>query len=152
VSPEITYAQIYDLKANEYFILAENLISKFYKDPSEYLIIYKCKGTELEGISYKPPFDFYYWDSSKSMKKVGFTDGSSNYLEVLNHQFNYLKSPHNHQIYLTDYVTDTDGTGIVHTAPEFGEDDFKTGLKYGLTQTEALDEAGKYTSEISDYQ
>lgn len=43
VSPDITYVQIYDLKANEYFILAENLISKFYKDPSDYLIIYKCK-------------------------------------------------------------------------------------------------------------
>ncbi len=120
VSPDITYAQIYDLKANEYFILAENLISKFYKDPSDYLIIYKCKWTELEGISYKPPFDFYgKWGNSA-----------------------------NHQVYLADYVTDTDGTGIVHTAPEFWEDDFKTGLKYGLTQSEALDEAGKYTNEI----
>lgn len=120
VSPDITYAQIYDLKANEYFILAENLISKFYKDPSDYIIIYKCKWTELEWISYKPPFDFYTkWDNAN-----------------------------NHQVYLADYVTDTDGTGIVHTAPEFWEDDFKTGLKYGLTQTEALDEAGKYTNEI----
>ncbi|MBP7007693.1 class I tRNA ligase family protein [Patescibacteria group bacterium] len=43
VSPDIMYAQIYDLKANEYFILAENLISKFYKDSSDYIIIYKCK-------------------------------------------------------------------------------------------------------------
>jgi len=56
----------------------------------------------------------------------------------------------NHKIYLADYVTDTDGTGIVHTAPEFGEDDFQTGLRHGLTQSNALDEQGNYTAEIRD--
>lgn len=56
----------------------------------------------------------------------------------------------NHKVYLADYVTDSDGTGIVHTAPEFGEDDFQTGLKYNLTQSNALDEQGNYTTEIHD--
>lgn len=136
VSPDITYLQIYDLKANEYFILAENLISKYYKDPSDYLIIYKCKWTELEGISYKAPFEYY--------TKEGWI--------VKTQQWNNnFRNQNHHQVYLADYVTDTDGTGIVHTAPEFGEDDFKTGLKYGLIQTQALDEAGNYSAQIYDY-
>lgn len=123
VHSEIYYVQLYDIKANEYFILAENLIHKYYKDSSDYRIIYKCKGVELEGISYKAPFDYYVW-------------------QINNNNF---------KVYLADYVTESDGTGIVHTAPEFGEDDFKTGLKYNLTQTEALDEGWNYSTEISDY-
>ncbi|MEE2777707.1 MAG: isoleucine--tRNA ligase [Acidobacteriota bacterium] len=42
-----------------------------------------------------------------------------------------------------DYVTATEGTGIVHTAPLFGEDDYQTGRKYGLPQIQAVDGAGK---------
>jgi isoleucyl-tRNA synthetase len=42
-----------------------------------------------------------------------------------------------------DYVTATDGTGIVHTAPLFGEDDYKTGQTWRLPQIQAIDAAGK---------
>ena len=44
-----------------------------------------------------------------------------------------------------DYVTIEDGTGIVHTAPAFGEDDYQTGLKYNLPVVNPVDEEGKYT-------
>ena len=44
-----------------------------------------------------------------------------------------------------DYVTTEDGTGIVHTAPAFGEDDYNTGRKYGLPVVNPVDEEGKYT-------
>ncbi|MDI9494450.1 MAG: isoleucine--tRNA ligase, partial [Bacillota bacterium] len=43
-----------------------------------------------------------------------------------------------------DYVTTEDGTGIVHTAPAFGEDDYNTGRKYGLPVPNPVDEEGKY--------
>ncbi|MDR2486417.1 MAG: isoleucine--tRNA ligase [Clostridiales Family XIII bacterium] len=46
---------------------------------------------------------------------------------------------------VNDYVTTEDGTGIVHTAPAFGEDDYQTGRKYGLPVPNPVDEAGKYT-------
>jgi isoleucyl-tRNA synthetase len=46
---------------------------------------------------------------------------------------------------LGDYVTTEDGTGIVHTAPAFGEDDYKTGVKYGLPVPQPVSEEGKYT-------
>jgi len=44
-----------------------------------------------------------------------------------------------------DYVTTEDGTGIVHTAPAFGEDDYQTGKKYGLPVLQPVDESGHYT-------
>jgi isoleucyl-tRNA synthetase len=45
-------------------------------------------------------------------------------------------------VVLGDYVTLTDGTGIVHTAPLFGEDDFRTGQRYGLPEIQAVDREG----------
>lgn len=44
-----------------------------------------------------------------------------------------------------DYVTVEDGTGIVHTAPAFGEDDYNTGVRYDLPVLQPVDEEGKYT-------
>ena len=44
-----------------------------------------------------------------------------------------------------DYVTVEDGTGIVHTAPAFGEDDYNTGRRYGLPVVNPVDEQGRYT-------
>lgn len=44
-----------------------------------------------------------------------------------------------------DYVTVEDGTGIVHTAPAFGEDDYNTGVRYDLPVIQPVDEEGKYT-------
>lgn len=47
---------------------------------------------------------------------------------------------------LADYVTTEDGTGIVHTAPAFGEDDYNTGRKYDLPVLQPVNEAGKFTA------
>ena len=47
---------------------------------------------------------------------------------------------------VADYVTTGDGTGIVHSAPAFGEDDYKVGRKYDLPVLQPVDEEGKYTA------
>ncbi|HZK00153.1 MAG TPA: isoleucine--tRNA ligase [Tissierellaceae bacterium] len=47
---------------------------------------------------------------------------------------------------MADYVTTEDGTGIVHTAPAFGEDDYNTGRKYGLPVVQPVSEEGKFTA------
>lgn len=47
---------------------------------------------------------------------------------------------------LADYVTTEDGTGIVHTAPAFGEDDYNTGKKYDLPVLQPVNESGKFTT------
>lgn len=49
---------------------------------------------------------------------------------------------------LGDYVTTDDGTGIVHSAPAFGEDDYNTGVKYNLPVLQPVDEEGKFTDTI----
>ena len=52
---------------------------------------------------------------------------------------------------LADYVTMDDGTGIVHTAPAFGQDDYQLGRKYDLPIIQPVDEAGKFTEIITDW-
>jgi len=52
---------------------------------------------------------------------------------------------------LGDYVTLEDGTGIVHTAPAFGEEDFVIGKEYDLPFMRPVDEEGKFTTEITDW-
>ena len=47
---------------------------------------------------------------------------------------------------LADFVTTADGTGIVHLAPAFGEDDYQVGQKYGLPVLNPVDGTGKYTT------
>ncbi|WP_350344224.1 isoleucine--tRNA ligase [Proteinivorax tanatarense] len=47
---------------------------------------------------------------------------------------------------IADYVTTSDGTGIVHIAPAFGEDDYQVGVKYNLPVIQPVDESGKYTT------
>ncbi|NLW21772.1 MAG: isoleucine--tRNA ligase [Tissierellia bacterium] len=49
---------------------------------------------------------------------------------------------------LGDYVTTEDGTGIVHSAPAFGEDDYNTGMKYNLPVLQPVDDEGKFTDTI----
>ena len=51
-----------------------------------------------------------------------------------------------------DYVTLEQGTGLVHTAPGHGADDFDTGRKYGLPVLAPVNQYGKYTSEVPDYE
>ncbi len=123
VNKEIKYAQIYDKAQNEYFILAESLLHKYYKSSDDYIVVRVSSWSELLWLSYKPPFSFYT-----------------------------NKWPQHHKVYAADYVTDSDGTGIVHTAPEFGEEDFQTGLRQNLFQTEALDLEWKFTEEVPAYQ
>ncbi|MFW5982261.1 MAG: isoleucine--tRNA ligase, partial [Halanaerobiaceae bacterium] len=79
-----------------------------------YEVLEELKGKDLEGIEYEQLMPFDTPD-----KKAFF-------------------------ITCADYVTAEDGTGIVHTAPAFGEDDYQTGLRYDLPVLQPVDENGKY--------
>ena len=80
-----------------------------------YQILEEMKGKELEYIEYEQLMPFI-----KPDKKAFY-------------------------VTCADYVTVEDGTGIVHTAPAFGEDDYNTGRRYGLPVVNPVDEQGKYT-------
>ena len=82
-------------------------------------------GEDLIGLKYTPPFDFY----------VGKVDADKN-----------------HKILHADFITDSDGTGVGHQAPEFGEVDFQLAQKEGVHISTALDNAGCYTEEIPAYE
>ena len=80
-----------------------------------YEILQEMKGKELEYVEYEQLMPFL-----KPDKKAFF-------------------------VTCADYVTIEDGTGIVHTAPAFGEDDYQTGRRYNLPVVNPVDEEGKYT-------
>ena len=135
IGENIDYVTVYDQKSQEYYVLAEALLKKYYKSAEEYIFIYKQKGKELKNLTYQPLFDY--------IKK-------SNIADKYKDQF--------FQILTWEFVSTEDGTGIVHTAPSFGEDDFNAvaNLLGGETSKEWLfmpvDEYGCFTSEVPDYQ
>ena len=87
----------------------------------KYIIVEEYKGSDLKNIEYEQLFPFVIPD-----KKAFY-------------------------VVLGDYVTMEDGTGIVHTAPAFGEDDYKTGKKYDLPFIQPVNEEGKFTKEVTDW-
>lgn len=91
-------------------------------------ILRRVSGSSLEGIEYEPPFSYF-----ERYREKGF--------------FRVLGS---------GFVTDTDGTGIVHCAPGFGEEDYKVFVEKGLIEENELvpcpvDENGRYTEEVREY-
>lgn len=65
--------------------------------------------------------------------------------------FDFFHVNKGHIVVDADYVSDTSGTGIVHTAPAHGEDDYRTCIQHGLDFVNAVNLAGRYTDQISDY-
>jgi len=61
-----------------------------------------------------------------------------------------LKSAHSYKIYPADFVTAEDGTGVVHTAVMYGEDDYKLGKKIGLPTSHTVDETGRFVSSVKE--
>lgn len=120
VNPKLEYAFIKDKDGSTY-ILAKELISKFYKSEKEYKIEKTIMGSELEGIEYEPLFP-YFKDTKNAFK-----------------------------IILGDFVTAEDGTGIVHTAPAFGEEDNTVCRKYKIPMVQPVDDKGNFTKEVKDY-
>ncbi|KAL6937847.1 isoleucine--tRNA ligase [Hanseniaspora osmophila] len=130
VNPDYEYVKIYDEKKDKYFILMESLIKTLYKKPAQekYKVVQKYKGSDLVGLKYKPLYPYFV---------DGFGEKAF-------------------RIISDSYVTNDSGTGIVHNAPAFGEEDYNACLKNGIISEEdkvpnPLDDAGKFTEEIGDY-
>ena len=62
--------------------------------------------------------------------------------------FNYVTVEKGHQVVLADYVTEDSGTGIVHVAPAYGEEDYKTVQQNGLSFINVVDQEGRYTKDV----
>lgn len=131
VHPDLEYVKIFDEDKQRHYILLEGLIKTLYKKPAaaKYKVVEKLKGKDLAGLKYVPIFDYFY----ESFKDHAF------------------------RVITADYVSDDSGTGIVHQAPAFGEEDFNAATKAGIISNERLppnpmDDLGKFTAEVSDYE
>ncbi len=91
----------------------------------EYKIVRKLKGTEMIDWEYYPLFDFVNL----------LTEGTRAYF-----------------VAAADFVTTEDGTGVVHTAVMYGEDDYRFGLKIGLPAIHTVDEQGCFNENVSKWQ
>lgn len=118
--------------AGENVLLAKELVGAYAKelgdDPG---VLAEYKGTDLVGKRYHPIYDYFDTDEHR-------TEGAA-------------PGPNAWTIIAADYVTTTDGTGIVHQAPAFGEDDMLTCQQYGIDTVIPVDDGGVFTSEVSDY-
>ena len=140
VNPEIDYIKakcVAKEDEDEYIILAKERWETI--DEEEYKIVKTFKGQELVGKKYVPIFDYY-----------------ANQTDLVNRDNGW-------KIYAADFVTTTDGSGIVHIAPAFGDEDMKLGQKEnlpfvqhvgmdGVIKPEAIDFAGLHVKPKDDHQ
>jgi len=121
VNPNIEYVYVRDMSDGNVYILAKNLLPKYYKSESDYEIVKLVKGEKLEGLRYEPLYPYF------------------------------KGTPNAFRIILGDFVTAEDGTGIVHTAPAFGEEDNVVCRRYNIPMVQPVDENGRFTKEVRDY-
>lgn len=108
---------------DSFYIIAKDRLGAYYKDPSEYKILEEVSGKELEGIRYVPLFDYFKGKEERFFR-----------------------------VTTADFVSTEDGTGIVHIAPAFGEDDFQVGQRLDLPIVCPVDDEGKFTDEVPQWQ
>lgn len=121
LGPNIDYVCVVD--GAERYILAESRLPSYYKHPETLSLAWKKKGKELAGIRYEPLFPYF-----ANLHAQGA------FVTVLG-----------------DYVSTEDGTGIVHTAPGFGEDDYQVLKGTGIPTVCPVDAECRFTEEVSDY-
>lgn len=121
VNKDLIYAEV--KVGDEQLILEKDLIEKVLTDekhqPLDYEIVRTLKGKELVGLEYEPLMQLEGW-AGKSL--------AGNW----------------YQVWDADYVTADDGTGIVHIAPAYGEEDFELAQKNDIPVVHVLDESGVY--------
>lgn len=105
----------------ENYILASERLSSVVPDAAVYSLLFTIYGSALLGLQYEPLFDVKPLKGKKSYK-----------------------------VYAADFVTTTDGTGVVHTAVMYGEDDYQLGKAVGLPQYHTVNEQGHFVKEVKE--
>jgi isoleucyl-tRNA synthetase len=124
VNADVDYVRAKDEKRNiEIYFAKERL--EYYQRENNLVEVATVKGADLKGKKYEPLFEYF---------KDLHADGCF-------------------QVLTDDYVTTTDGTGIVHQAPAFGEDDNRVLKEAGIKAIVCpVNNQGKFTDEVSDFQ
>jgi len=122
----IDYVAVRDLTddARPIYIMAKARLATIFKKEEQYETVAEFKGDAIKGVEYEPMFPYF------ADKKA---EGA---FRVLN----------------DDYVTTDDGTGLVHIAPAYGEDDFRVCKEAGITAfADPLDESCNFTETVPEY-
>ncbi|QKT07569.1 isoleucine--tRNA ligase [Gordonia sp. X0973] len=104
------------------YLLATERVGAYAAELGDAETLGTYTGKQLAGLSYTPPFDFFA--------------GRAN----------------SHVVLLADYVTTDSGTGIVHLAPAFGEEDFDVAAANGIEVVRPLDDGARFTAEVPPYE
>jgi len=125
VNPELEYVKIRVEGENgeEFLILAKGCLDDAINQ--DYEIVDTYKGSDLKGWIYTPVFNYALKDFEKEEAW---------------------------RVVEADYVTTEDGTGVVHTAPAFGADDYATGQKCDIPMFNPVDEEGRFTEKAVDFE
>ncbi|MCL2007744.1 MAG: isoleucine--tRNA ligase [Treponema sp.] len=123
LGPEIDYVLVEDLDSSDNYILAEARLPAYYKSEKEYRIVWKKKGADLLGIEYEPILPYF-----KNARESGAF-----------------------RTFPGDFVSTENGTGIVHIAPGFGEDDARVLKGTGVPTICPIDIECKFTDEVPDF-
>ncbi len=111
---------------NEFYIVAKDLVEKVFEG-KEYEIISEISAEDLLGKKYTPPFNYFINDPNLENRENGW------------------------KIYHGDFVTTEDGTGIVHIAPAFGEDDLNLGKENNLPFVQHVKIDGTIKPEVKEF-
>jgi len=130
INPDEQYTVI-EFENNHYIVLASK-IEKIFKDKKYTVINTSTKGSDLVGKKYEPVFDYY---KNESLLPAVTKESRSKMW----------------QVYAADFVTTEDGSGIVHIAPGFGDDDYQLAQTVGLPPILHIKEDGSFKSEIKDF-
>ena len=126
VNPKDTYCKVKAADGYTYYMareLLDSVLSPLAKDGAPaYEILLEMVGSDLEGRGYEPLFECTGKEAERQKKKAHFVTVDS-------------------------YVTMSDGTGIVHIAPAFGEDDSRVGRSYDLPFVQFVDGKGEMTAD-----
>jgi isoleucyl-tRNA synthetase len=123
VGKELAYVKVNDKASGRNFILGQSRLAHYYKKEDEYEVLESYSGDQLVDMAYEPLFPYF-----KERKDQGAF-----------------------KVILSDHVTDGDGTGIVHMAPAFGEEDYNACQKLGIEIVLPIDEDGRFTDEVPDF-
>ncbi len=130
VNPDAEYAIVEEVgddgepTTGERLVLHTERVSSYWPDDKGIRRVGSVTGSELVGQRYEPLFPFFAERADEGAFRV-------------------LPGP---------FVTAASGTGIVHTAPAFGEDDFELGKEHGIEPVDPVDAEGKFTEGVPDYQ
>ena len=124
VNPEVQYAVV-EVQGRRYVLAADRLAAYARELGEQPVVVASRSGAQLLGLRYSPPFTFFT-DSPHAL-----------------HAFQVLRG---------DFVSTDEGTGIVHMAPAYGEEDKATTDTVGITPATPVDPKGRFDASVPDYQ